>query len=64
MRCADRAELSVLTPVMVSDYERLSAIHRDQMDPDALEQVAEVAARGEETYFAYAVLTATSPTRS
>jgi single-stranded DNA-specific DHH superfamily exonuclease len=56
LRSDDPAELAPVVQNLVRDYERLSAIRRNEMDPIALEQVAEAAARGEDTYFAYAAL--------
>jgi single-stranded DNA-specific DHH superfamily exonuclease len=70
LRSTDLVELGALIPCIVSDYERLSSIRREQMDQEALAQVAaevEAGQRAEDedvtgeaespwTYFAYAVL--------
>ena len=39
LRSDDQAELRVLVPSLVADYERISAIRRDEMDAIAAEQV-------------------------
>lgn len=54
-------QLVALCERLVADYERLSAIRREQMDPICLQQVSEYAAQvaaGEkpDTYFAYAIV--------
>lgn len=54
LRSRDAAKLSAIVPRMIVDYERLSAIRREQMDPIARQQVADARARGEDTYFDYA----------
>jgi single-stranded DNA-specific DHH superfamily exonuclease len=56
LRSDDEQELRALIPGLVADYERISAMRREVMDPDAIEQVNEAKARGDETFFHYAVI--------
>jgi single-stranded DNA-specific DHH superfamily exonuclease len=57
LRSRDTARLTRLVPRMVADYERLSAIRRDEMDPIAMAQIKEARDTGEDTYFDYVQLT-------
>jgi single-stranded DNA-specific DHH superfamily exonuclease len=66
LRSTDLSVLATLIPRLVADYERLSSIRRNEMDQEALTQVAAAVAASEraedegedspDTYFAYAVL--------
>lgn len=52
----DEDELKELVGKVVPDYERISALRREQMDPIVVRQLEESEARGEESYFSYAVV--------
>jgi len=60
LRSDNAAEIAALTPRIIADYERLSAIRRERMDPLAMAQVqaaSELAQiTGEETFFNYVEL--------